>query len=123
MVGWDMSWQYATFDPALADSIRTIGTPLAAFCVDIQAVLTQYAIEESDLAGFDLPDPITMAIAIDPSIAEFKPYRVDVTTGDGLERGITSIDILGATRKAPQVEVAVHASHEKFVAMLRTLVR
>ena len=123
MVGWDISWKYATFDPTLADSIRNIGTPLAEFCVDIQAVLTQYAIEESDLPGFDLPDPITMAIAIDPSIAEFKRYHVDVTTGEDLARGITSVDILGATRKPAQVEVATTASHEKFVAILRELVQ
>lgn len=123
MVGWDISWKYATFDQQASDALRNVGTPLAEFCVDIQAVLTTYAKEESDLAGFDLPDPITMAIAIDPSIAEFKRYRVDVTTGDGLERGITSVDILGATCKPAQIEVAQTASHKKFVAMLHELVQ
>lgn len=123
MVGWDISWKYATLDKQASDALRNIGTPLAEFCVDIQAVLTNYAKEESDLDGYDLPDPITMAIAIDPSIAEFKRYRVDVTTGDGLERGITSVDILGATRKPPQIEVAQTASYEKFVAMLHELVK
>lgn len=123
MVGWDISWKYATFDPQSTADLRNIGTPLAEFCVDIQSVLTQYAIEESNLPGFDLPDPITMAIAIDPSIAEFERYHVDVITGDDLARGITSVDILGATGKAPQVDVAMKASHEKFVAMLHELVQ
>ena len=72
MVGWDISWKYATFDAEQAEEIRGIGTPLAEFVVDIQSTLTDYAIEESGLAGFDLPDPITMAAAIDPSIAEFR---------------------------------------------------
>ena len=83
MVGWDISWKYATFDAEQAADIRGIGTPLSQFVVDIQSTLTEHAISESQLPGFDLPDPITMAAAIDPSIAEYRDYRVDVTTGDG----------------------------------------
>ncbi len=122
MVGWDISWKYATFDAKQAEDIRGIGTPLAQFVVDIQSTLTEYAIEESHLPGFDLPDPITMAVAIDPSIAEYHDYRVDVTTGDGLERGITVVDVLGATGNPPQIRVAVSADREAFVAMLKQLV-
>lgn len=122
MVGWDISWKYATFDKASADDIRNIGTPLAEFVVDIQATLDEYAKAETELAGFDLPDPITMAIAIDPSIAEFKRYHVDVTIGDGLARGITSVDVLGATQQDPQINVATTASREKFVEMLKQCV-
>ena len=122
MVGWDISWKYATFDAEQAEEIRGVGTPLAKFVVDIQSTLTDYAIEESGLAGFDLPDPITMGAAIDPSIAEFRDYRVDVTTGDGLERGITVVDVLGATGKAPQIRVATSADRDAFVAMLKHLV-
>lgn len=118
MVGWDISWKYATFGQAESDTIRNIGTPLAEFVVDIQATLNEYAKAESQLAGFDLPDPITVAIAIDPSIAEFKKYRVDVTTDDGLARGITVIDMLGVTHQPAQVDVATHADREKFITML-----
>lgn len=123
MVGWDISWKYATFNQEDADNIRNIGTPLAKFAVDIQATLNEYAKDESDLAGFDLPDPITMAIAIDPTIADYKQYHVDVTIGDGLTRGITSVDILGATQKTPQVNVTTTANREKFIAMLREAVQ
>lgn len=71
-----MPWQYATFNKADADAIRAIGTPLAEFVVDIQATLDEYAKAETALAGFDLPDPITIAIAIDPTIGEYKTYHV-----------------------------------------------
>jgi purine nucleosidase len=119
MVGWDISWKYATFDAEQAEEIRSIGTPLAEFVVDIQATLREFSIMENALAGFDLPDPITMAAAIDPTIAEYSEYRVDVTTGDGLERGITVLDILGVAKRKPQMRVAVSADRVAFVEMLK----
>ena len=119
MVGWDISWKYAAFDAVQADRIRRIGTPLAEFVIDIQATLTAYSMAENALAGFDLPDPIAMAAAIDPRIAEYKEYRVDVTTGHGLERGITVVDVLGSSGRAPQMRVAISADRAAFVEMLR----
>ncbi len=122
MVGWDISWKYATFDAEGAEEIRRIGTPLAEFVVDIQSTLTDYAIEETGLAGFDLPDPITMAAAIDPSICEYRDYRVDVTTDDGLTRGLTVVDVLSVTGRHPQIRVATSADRGAFVEMLKRCV-
>ena len=119
MVGWDISWKYATFDAAEADDIRRVGTPLAEFVIDIQATLTEFSMKENALAGFDLPDPITMAAAIDPSVAQYKDYRVDVTTGEGLARGITVVDVLGVSKRAPQMQVATSADRSAFVDMLK----
>ena len=119
MVGWDISWKYATFDAEQAAEIRRIGTPLAEFVIDIQATLTEFSMTENALPGFDLPDPITMAAAIDPSIAQYRDYRVDVTTGEGLERGITVVDVLGVTKRAPQMRVATSADRAAFVNMLK----
>ncbi len=119
MVGWDISWKYATFDPGQAAEIREIGTPLAKFVVDIQATLTEYAIESSHLAGFDLPDPVTMAVALDPGIATCRDYRVDVTTGDGLQRGITVVDVLGVMGRGPQMTVATGVDRAAFVDILK----
>ena len=122
MVGWDISWKYATFDAAQAAEIRAIGTPLAEFVVDIQATLTDFAIAETGLSGFDLPDPITMAAAIDAGIAEYRDCHVEVTTGDALARGLTVVDVLGVTGMPPNVKVATSANREAFVAMLKRLV-
>lgn len=119
MVGWDISWKYATFDADQAAEVRRIGTPLARFAVDIQATLTEFSKMENDLPGFDLPDPITMAAALDPRIAHCKDYRVDVTTGEGLERGITVVDVLGVGKREPQMRVAISADRAAFVHMLK----
>ncbi len=119
MVGWDISWQYATFDADQADEIRRIGTPLAEFVIDIQKTLTDFSMRENALAGFDLPDPITMAAAIDPSVCRYERYRVDVTAGDGLARGITVVDRLAVTGREPNVDVAVSADRQAFVKLLK----
>lgn len=119
MVGWDISWKYATFDARQAAEIRDIDTELARFVVDIQATLAEFSIAENALAGFDLPDPITMAAAIEPGICEYEKKRVDVTTADGLARGITVVDWLGVTGREPQVYVAKSANRGTFVDMLK----
>ena len=123
MVGWDISWKYAAFDSKQAAEIRAIGTKLAEYVIDIQATLNQYAIDQSNLAGFDWPDPIAMAAAIDPTVASYEKLRVDITTGEGLARGLTVVDRLGVTGRPPQVDVAISANRELFVDMLKRALR
>ncbi len=119
-VGWDISRQYAVITPEVADEIRSIGTPLAEFCVDIQAMLTNYCATETKLAGFDLPDPITMAYAIDPTIAtEIRDLYVDIETESELTRGMVVMDVLGITGQPPNARVITAADHDAFVDMWR----
>ena len=120
MVGWDISWRYATFDERQAAELRAIGSPYAEFAVDIQATLTEFSKTENHLAGFDLPDPIAMAAAIDPSICEYRDYYVAVTTGEGLARGMTVVDVLGVTGAAPGMRVATSADRRAFVDLLKS---
>jgi purine nucleosidase len=123
MVGWDISYKYATLGPDEAARLRNIGTPLATFCTDIQAALTKFAVESSGLEGFDLPDPITMAIAIDPSIATVtKRLFVAIETDGVWSRGQTVVDHRGVTGREPNVTVVVEASRERFLEMLHQAV-
>ena len=88
MVGWDISRTYAMFNPEDTAALRDIGTPLAIFSVDIQATLTQFAMKQSKLPGFDLPDAIAIAIALQPEVAtETKPLFVAIETQSELCRG------------------------------------
>ena len=120
MVGWDISVASATFDPEESARLRRLG-PLAEFAVDIQAVLDVYAKESSGIPGFDLPDPIAMAVAIDPGIAAIEEHFVDVLIGDGPERGRDVIDWHRVTGNDPNVNVTRHVPRERFVGMLETL--
>ena len=119
MVGWDISRKYAVIPPDLAASIRAIGSPTARLAIDIQGVVDQFA-RKIGLAGFDLPDPIAMAVALHPDVAtRTERFRVEIETGDGLCRGQSIVDHFGVLERAPNVDVVVEASQDAFQRHLR----
>ena len=123
MVGWDISRKYAVFDKAEAAALRAVGTPLAEFCMDIQGKVDEFALEVTQLRGFDLPDPISMAVAQDSATATMtQKLYVEIEPGDGLCRGQTVVDYLGVAGKEPNVEVVLEASRERFLEILYTAV-
>ena len=120
MVGWDISRKYAVFTKADGAALRAIGTPLAAFCLDIQAVVDVFVRSVTHLDGFDLPDPIAMAVAIDDSVATERWQRpVLVDTSDGIGRGQTQLDHTGMTGRNATVDVVVVADRAKFWSQLQ----
>ena len=124
MVGWDISWKYAVFAPEDSAKLRSVGTPLAGFCVDIQATLDAWAKENTHLAGFDLPDPMAMAVALDPTVAtQTRHLFVAVETGGEWSRGQTVVDHLNVTGREPNVEVVTEVSRERFLEVLYAAVR
>lgn len=124
MIGWDVSHLYATFNPQEAEKLRNIGTSLAEFCVDIQKVLNEFCVEEMNLDGFDLPDPLAMAVALDPAVAtRTKPLFVAIETDSNLCRGQTVVDHLMVTKHEPYAEVVFEVSRERFLCILYDAVR
>lgn len=118
MVGWDISRKYAVFDATAAAELRAVG-PLGAFAVDIQATLTAFTASETWLPGFDLPDPIAMAVALDPAVAtKVERLNVRVETAGELTAGQTVVDHLGVEHLAPNIDVVLEASRERFRALL-----
>jgi purine nucleosidase len=122
-VGWDISRRYAVYDADDAADFRALGTPLAEFCVDIQAVVAAYAPHETQVQGFDLPDPIAMAYAIDPAIAtETRRLHLDVECDSPVTRGMVVMDLLGLTHRGPNALVVTSADHTHFRQMMRAAV-
>lgn len=120
-VGWDISRKHAVVEPELADELRALANPIAEFCIDIQAVVARFCATETKLAGFDLPDPIAMAHAIDPAIAvEMEHLNLRVETESPLTRGMVVMDRLGFTELPPNAHVVTRADRDLFVSMLRT---
>ena len=124
MVGWDISRTYAVLGPADSAALRAVGTPLAHFCIDIQRHVQQFALSTTQLDGFDLPDPIAMAVALDPSVATHTEHCfVAIETRGDLCRGQSVVDRLGILGREPNAEVVMEASRERFVQMLFDAVR
>ena len=122
MVGWDVSRRYAVITPAEADELRALG-PLGAFSVDIQRTLIEFCRTQTMLDGFDLPDPIATAIAIDRDVAtDVRPLHVAVETRGEITRGATVVDFRG-NAEPPNADVVLEASRERFVALLRDALR
>jgi len=124
MVGWDISRNYAVLNPQEVSNLRGFDTPLAAFCVDIQSTLIDFSVNQSRLPGFDLPDPIAMAIALQPEVAtETKSLFVAIEAQSELCRGQSVVDHFGVTGKEPNAEVVLQASRDQFWEMLCDSVR
>ncbi len=123
MVGWDVSQKYATFTDEEAEKLRRL-SPLGEFCVSIQRCLRKFGMEQLMLPGFDLPDPIAMAVAIDPRVATVtRRLHVEIETKSDLTRGATVVDHFGITRNVPNVDVVLEASRARFLEILHAAMR
>lgn len=122
-VGWDVSRRDAVFTPAEADDLRSIGTPLAEFCVDIQRQVIEFCVNTTKLAGFDMPDPIAMAVALDPSVAlEVRRLHCAVETESNLTFGMVVMDLLEFSPHLANVDVVMRADRAKFEQILRAAI-
>jgi len=119
MVGWDISRTYATVNAEEAGYIKGFNTPLASYCVDIQGTLLDFAVNQAQLPGFDLPDPIAMAIALQPEVAtDVRALFVAIEAGSELCRGQSVVDHYNIMGNPPNVEVVLEASRDRFWQML-----
>lgn len=117
-VGWDISRKYATITKADAAKLRALG-PLGSFVIDINGVVDTFATEKTGLDGFDLPDPIAMAVALEDDVAtDTRLLNVMVETGGSFTAGQTVVDHLGITERPPNVHVVVEASRAAFLRVL-----
>jgi purine nucleosidase len=123
MVGWDVSLADSVIDTNLAEELRNLG-PLGQFSIDIQQSLRRFIQEVTGRTGFDWPDPIAMAVALEPDIASSEAtLRVEVSLGLGHERGQTIVDHLGNTKREPNCRVVYRVDRERFIDMARKAFR
>jgi purine nucleosidase len=90
MIGWNISRTFAVMDDEEQAALAAVG-PLGRFAIDINGDVEQYCLD-TGLAGFDLPDPIAMAVALDDSIIVESTDEWLVVGLDGPTRGCTIPD-------------------------------
>lgn len=106
MVGWELCRGAANLDEADMKTIRAFDTSRAHFSLDCnrQAIETNRAWLGDP--ALPLPDPITMAIALNPAVLKrHSRHFVDVETVSELTRGMTVVDERGVTQKTANVDV------------------
>ena len=124
MVGWDNSYKYAMLKDEEMNNLKLLKTKYADFCVDIQKTLIELTYATYGFYGFDLPDPITMAIAIDNKlIVESQQLHVVVDTRDGITRGQTIVDYFNAEKEDQNIRVVTKSDEKGFLNLLSELVK
>jgi purine nucleosidase len=106
MVGWEHCRGEANLGPSDQAYVRAMNTPYADFTLDCNATAIKANQEWLGDPALALPDPVTMAIALDPSVCTRKgKHYVDVEIHSELTRGMTVVDELGVLNQAANIEV------------------
>lgn len=121
MVGWDISRKYAVFSDTEAAQLRALGTEKARIAVDSQVGVRQFCAEETGLDGFDLPDPIAMAVALSgQTIVRSTKASVTVHLDNGPARGMTIIDDRNYIERQKSTTIVLEADRQHFLQLLRS---
>lgn len=105
-VGWELCRGDANLLEEDLEYIRKLDTVHGHFSIDCNRQAIQTNREWLGDPALSLPDPVTMAIALDPQISKRQSkHYVDIETDSELTRGMTVVDERGVTKKEPNVEV------------------
>ncbi|MEJ2481401.1 MAG: nucleoside hydrolase [Acidihalobacter sp.] len=121
LVGWELSRGEACFTSAELEAVRALNTELARFAVDCNRAAFVAATQTQAEAGLSLPDPVAMAIALDPdTCAEAVTCGIEVVL-DGPARGATLVDILSVAGRGDSAGDPAWASPLPTVEVCRML--
>lgn len=110
MVGWELCRGEANLSPAEMEMILGFETELAAFAIDSNRTALEANRKQSGDGGLGLPDPVAMAIALDPTICtRSSQHYVEVETQSDLTRGQTVVDLFNLTTDERNSPIWRHA--------------
>ena len=116
LVGWHLCRGEAVLNPSDIQHVLSFGTPVAKFAIECNSRAQEAFFEQSGERGISLPDPVAMAIALDPSIVTSQStHFVDVETESELTRGMTVVDRLNVAYDERNREVwasSITAGHK-----------
>jgi purine nucleosidase len=93
LVGWEHCRGEANLDDADIARCRALGTPLARFAIDCNLTALEANRRLFHDPGIGLPDPVAMAVALEPEIATRRSrHAVEVECASPLTRGMTVVD-------------------------------
>ena len=97
LVGWHLCRGDAVIKPPDIDRVLALDTPVARFAIESNSHARLALKIQTGEDGICLPDPVTMCLALDPSVGSWSEHFVEVATHDELTRGMTIIDRLNVS--------------------------
>jgi purine nucleosidase len=95
LVGWHLCRGAAILDDKDIARVLAINTPRAKFAIECNSHARHALKVQTGEDGICLPDPVAMALALDPTIStDWSDHCVDVETESELTRGMTVVDRL-----------------------------
>ncbi len=91
MIGWNISRLYAVVSTPENEQLSALG-PLGRFAAEINADVFTFCAEVTGLDGYDLPDPVAMAVALDERIITESTDELVVVGLDEPTRGAVLLD-------------------------------
>lgn len=99
------------------------GTPKAEFFRRITQQVFAFVREKLGRPALFVPDPLAMAVAVEPDIVTKSERRaVTVELAGAYTRGQTTVDWFGLTGRAPNVNVILELSFDRFWEMMKASV-
>jgi inosine-uridine nucleoside N-ribohydrolase len=106
MVGAEHSRNDANLDDDDIELVRSFDTTFGHFTIDCNLFALNANREWFKESGIGLPDPVTMAIALDPDVCVRRSsHYVDIEILSDVTRGMTVVDERGVLLREPNVEV------------------
>jgi purine nucleosidase len=106
LVGWQLSRGEAVVSEDDIAQIQTFNNEPARFAIECNSRARQAYMEQTGEDGISLPDPVTMSIALDPTIGTlWSTHYVDVETHSELTRGMSVVDRLNVAADDRNQEV------------------
>jgi purine nucleosidase len=95
LVGWQLSRHAAVVNAADIQRILSFNNPIAKFAIECNSTGQQAYLVQTGEHGICLPDPVAMAVALDPwTVTAQSDHFLEVETQSELTRGMTVVDRL-----------------------------
>ena len=95
LIGWHLCRGEAALVRSDIQHVLSLGTLLARFAIECNSFAQEAYLKQTGEHGISLPDPVAMAVALDPSIVTSQSEHFwDIETGSELTRGMTVVDRL-----------------------------
>ena len=101
LVGWQLSRGAAVVNVAEMEDILALGTDFAHFAIQSNSTAATAYKTQTGEEGVALPDPVAMAILLDPALALVcSDHYMDVQVDNGITRGMSVVDRLSVAKDA-----------------------